>query len=198
MKVCSRCKINKDVNKYAIKSSVANGRGAACKECMNNGFPSIRPKYDPKATSRACKICKVVKDLKDYHSDKNQRDGRVKICKACVSIYQRDNKKTHGPYAAFIQKRSRSRREGVPFNLTLDFYNNIPDLCPVLGIPLIKPGPGKPGYNPNRATIDKLVPSLGYILSNCEWISLHANLIKTSATTEEVGKVYKWMLRKGI
>jgi hypothetical protein len=90
--------------------------------------------------------------------------------------------------------KDRAKRQGVPFNITtadvLELIRKCEGVCPVLGIPF-EIGIDRP--MPGSMTLDKFIPSLGYVLGNVQVISFKANAIKTSATTEEVGKVYHWM-----
>jgi hypothetical protein len=91
--------------------------------------------------------------------------------------------------------RSRSRRLGIPFNLTLDTIS-IPEHCPVLGVKL-EFGMGKP--TPNSASIDRIIPSLGYVTGNIIVVSMRANVIKSDASPDEVirvGQFYKTLMEQ--
>ena len=85
--------------------------------------------------------------------------------------------------------RRRSRAVGCPYTIThLDIY--IPDRCPVLGTPL-EIGEGSLG--PTSPSLDKIVPSLGYVPGNIAVISHRANVIKQNATSEELFAVARWL-----
>jgi hypothetical protein len=77
----------------------------------------------------------------------------------------------------------RAAKLGVPFDLDWRAIE-IPNYCPVLGVPLKR---GKVG-EPRRASpsLDRLVPSLGYVQSNVRVISQEANAIKQSKSLEEM------------
>lgn len=81
-------------------------------------------------------------------------------------------------------------RKGIPFELTVDnvVWNTV---CPVFGCELDYFTRGKPG--PNAASIDKIVPSLGYIPSNVVVISHRANQIKTNASIHELEQVLNYL-----
>jgi hypothetical protein len=64
----------------------------------------------------------------------------------------------------------------------------LPDLCPVLGIPLDYSF-GKGLRTDNSPSIDKIVPSKGYVPGNCIVISWRANRIKNDGTPEEHKKI---------
>lgn len=83
----------------------------------------------------------------------------------------------------------RANKNNVPFNLVLGDIN-IPDSCPVMGVPF-EWGDGFNDYSP---TLDRIVPSLGYVAGNVHVISNIANRIKSNATPEQVKKVYEYFL----
>lgn len=93
--------------------------------------------------------------------------------------------------------RSRARRAGLDFNLTLEDIV-IPSHCPVLGIELISNGyqPGirggtgvGRGIHPHAPTLDRINPRIGYVKGNVWVISWRANKIKADATLEELQKI---------
>ena len=61
--------------------------------------------------------------------------------------------------------------------------------CPVLGI---KMEWGKSSAK-NSPSLDKIIPSKGYVEGNVAWISYKANVIKNDANYKEVMKVAKWL-----
>lgn len=83
--------------------------------------------------------------------------------------------------------RLRAKQKGLPFNITWKDVI-IPDICPVFGIPF--------EYNNHErtASLDRIIPDLGYVVGNIAVISLKANVMKNAGTVEEVGKLYHWML----
>ena len=97
------------------------------------------------------------------------------------------SKTTHGrsqtpEYWMFHKAMSRAKEQNVPFNITLDDIV-IPSLCPLLDIPL---SVGKKNSCDNSPTLDRLVPSLGYVKGNVMVISNKANRIKNNATIDEL------------
>jgi hypothetical protein len=73
--------------------------------------------------------------------------------------------------------RGRSKRKGIPFDLTADdLLKFIPEdsLCPALGIPIIFGGK----LSRNSPSVDRLIPSLGYVKENVCIISHKANSMK--------------------
>jgi hypothetical protein len=90
--------------------------------------------------------------------------------------------------------KARARRMGLEYSITekdilrkMELLNNT---CPVLGIVF--------GSHETSCSLDRFYPDKGYTNENCYIISNLANIIKTNATTEQVGMVYRWMQEKEI
>lgn len=76
------------------------------------------------------------------------------------------------------------RRENIPFNISIDDFDDFPVHCPDLNVELIYGNIGK--ASPQSATIDKIIPKLGYICGNVRIISYRANTMKQNASLEEM------------
>ncbi len=81
--------------------------------------------------------------------------------------------------------RRRAKMSGIPFNLTEDDIV-IPTHCPVLKVLLVR----NTEYAPS---IDKIQPHLGYVSGNVQFISMKANVMKNSATKEELKLFADWI-----
>lgn len=73
--------------------------------------------------------------------------------------------------------RARARTHGLPFDLDISDIS-IPELCPILGIPLVRSMGAGQGPRNNSPTLDRIVPSLGYVKGNVQVISHKANTMK--------------------
>lgn len=82
----------------------------------------------------------------------------------------------------FRDARKRARRNNIPFDITPEDII-IPEYCPVLGIKLESQVGKRSDASPS---LDKIIPSLGYIVDNIEVISWRANCLKRDATFEEL------------
>lgn len=79
--------------------------------------------------------------------------------------------------------KQRAKRKGICFTLTkADIV--IPTHCPVLGIPLVQTNKGL--HQDDSPSLDRIVPSLGYVSGNVKIISWRANRIKCDATSKEL------------
>lgn len=97
----------------------------------------------------------------------------------------------------FNMKKAECKRKGIPFNLDHSDFE-IPEYCPLLHIRLIEAVPqtgGKGGGRDNSPSMDRIDPSKGYVKGNVQMLSYKANMIKSNATTEEIGMVYRNLLK---
>jgi hypothetical protein len=96
----------------------------------------------------------------------------------------------------FRQRKNQSLKKGIPFTVEFDDIDQ-PEFCPILGIKLNYSWGGKAGPTDNaKATIDKLVPKLGYIPGNVFIISWRANKLKSDMTFEELEKIMNYIKEK--
>ena len=153
---------------------------------------------------KTCRSCGIAKPLPAFNRQVGVRDGRAPDCKACdlakrrtpeYRAKQREKYRTPRRWAALVLQgaRRRARAEGVPFDLTPEDIT-APDACPVLGIPL-SIGEGK--LAPGSPTLDRLVPSKGYVEGNVHVISWAANKIKGGVTDPTVFDRLAAYLRQG-
>ena len=84
----------------------------------------------------------------------------------------------------------RADKFSLPFNLSLEDIQ-IPDTCPVFGIPLVVHSPDGP--HPDSPTLDRVIPSLGYVKGNIRVICHRANALKGDATLNELKLILKYM-----
>lgn len=84
----------------------------------------------------------------------------------------------------FKLAKQRAKRNSLPFTLTVEYVRQIiPEICPITLLPF-KRGRGKP--QPQSMTLDKIIPSLGYVPGNVVVVSRLANTIKQSCADPEV------------
>lgn len=89
--------------------------------------------------------------------------------------------------------KARAIRAGVPWDHDAHVGLEIlPTECPVLGIPLFK---GTGTLSMNSPSIDRKVPSLGYVKGNLQIISQLANGMKQNATPEQLLRFAEWVQR---
>jgi hypothetical protein len=87
--------------------------------------------------------------------------------------------------------RMRAVEHGVPFDLHARDIWPFPNECPILGKPFASPGNGV--LSDNSPSLDRLIPSRGYVRGNVLVISHKANRIKNNATPDELRAVSRFM-----
>jgi hypothetical protein len=87
--------------------------------------------------------------------------------------------------------RQRAKAQGRPFTIGIEDIK-IPELCPVLDVPLERNFGGKP--QANSPSVDCIIPEKGYTPENIQVISYKANIMKNNATPEELVKFALWAL----
>jgi len=80
--------------------------------------------------------------------------------------------------------KKRAKQNGVIFELSPTDIPEIPDVCPVLEIPI--KANDKAGPIDSSPSLDRIHPELGYIVGNVRIISNRANRLRADATLEEL------------
>jgi hypothetical protein len=86
--------------------------------------------------------------------------------------------------------RKRSKTQNVPFNLTVQDVKDVwpvDNKCPALSIPFIIGNNKTKNYS--SPSLDRIIPSKGYVKDNIQIVSALANNIMSNATPDEVIKV---------
>lgn len=131
-------------------------------------------------THRECTSCKDVFEI---------TSKTVTLCKRCNSERVKSQSLEK---KMFTRCKTRARDRNIEFNIDIeDIY--IPEFCPVLDIPL-KEFKGKAGGKKDSPALDRIDNSKGYIKGNIQVISHLANMMKSSATPEELLTFSKWVI----
>ena len=128
--------------------------------------------------------CCKCGDIRENIHPCDLKQGRRKQCLKCMN-------KTHGltvgrsktrEYYIFHNAKRRAKQLNIPFDITLDDIV-IPDKCPLLGTPFVFDSSVMVDASPS---LDKLIPSKGYVRGNILVISMRANRIKQDASVDEL------------
>lgn len=137
-----------------------------------------------------CKSCKAVKSKQYYHDNLQQ-------CRDKVLQYSREHKEDRYTWRdqnpekyLLVWAKHRAKKKGIPFSLRPEDIE-VPEFCPVLGIKLQFSRMTK--ATDNSPTIDRIIPSLGYVAGNVVVISKRANRIKGDARLGELQKITAWL-----
>lgn len=152
--------------------------------------------------NKECRLCGTIQPISHFYTNSQRTpqntDGYMYCCKRCSKQQWHDKAQDPENRKKWLLDRikSKCKKLDIPFDLTLDDLV-IPEVCPVLGIPLkfgIKTankfrerrGVQTPDDSPS---VDRIFPDLGYIKGNIVIVSYRANNIKTNATPEELQQV---------
>lgn len=112
------------------------------------------------------------------------------------------------PKAAFRERmqtvmanaRKRAKDYNLDFDIDVDYLLSIypeDNLCPVLEIEMSFRNEGITGPVNNSPSLDRIVPSLGYVKGNVIFVSTLANQIKSSATPDQIRRVWEFYSNLG-
>lgn len=197
-KECIKCHQFKDLVDFEMRNQ--QEYYATCTKCReerklvtetNKNKETYSKKYykENKAhISARNKNKRPYKEYKEYFSKykKNYYQNNKEEIKEKVKNYRQRNM----PKILLDNARRRATKFNIPFSLVLDDII-IPELCPVLGIPIIL------GTDLNTRdsapSIDRILPHLGYTKDNIEVISYKANTIKNSGCIEDFEKIINYI-----
>lgn len=154
--------------------------------------------------TKLCTACGALKSFKEFHRNSSHHSGYHSLCKICrndierkyvdsgrrVEV-QRINAKQRQLTSMLNSARRRAKQKGLPFDLDIEYLRSIaPTHCPYSQVPLrweLQAGRGSHGQPfPNSPSLDKLIPSKGYVKGNVAIVSHRANSIKRDATEVEL------------
>lgn len=139
---------------------------------------------------KQCKLCGQLKPLSEYHKQKTFKDGVDNRCKPCRKVLAAEKYKKDWFKYTFILKRSYSKQNNIPFDLTPEYLESIwTDTCPITGVKFER----HVKWQDNSPALDRIKPEKGYIKGNVVYISARANRIKYDATVEELRRIADWL-----
>lgn len=161
-RICTQCQEEKPRDHFSSRQDGKRQRlTSRCKECRNDNY-----KQNPQR----------ARDRANEHYHKN----KALICAGLREKYTRNPVRN-----LFNAAKNRAKLGGIPFDITVDDVV-VPDLCPVLGIPLVV---NKRAAKFNSPTLDRIIGDLGYVRGNVMVISYRANTIKSDATVTELRRM---------
>lgn len=152
---------------------------------------------------KLCSKCKIEKSADAFGIREN--GNYTSHCKSCKAEYlrkrrsenkevfrERDRKWSSDNLEKILLRtaKNRSKRDQIPFDLDLSDIS-IPEFCPIFGIPLFR-NLGNNGPCTNSPSLDKIIPSKGYVKGNVQVISHLANTMKSYGTLEQLVVLGEW------
>lgn len=157
------------------------GRCAPCKRRVQNDYRLRHPDRVRESHRKYHAGCRASENerSRQRHQNNKERDR----------IASRNWRLAHTVRILWIGARRRAWQNDLAFDIAeTDIL--IPKVCPVLGIPLVV---GKGHAHDGSPSLDRIIPSKGYIKTNIVVISHRANTIKQNATADEIERVAIWL-----
>lgn len=168
-----------------------NTETKVCSKCGNVKIQYIR-KNRNSVEYRCVQCCseygkKYRKDNIEHMRAKDKKYRLENIWKIKEKMRKRRLEKRE--MMLFRGAKNRATSNGLDFNITIDDIV-IPDVCPILGIPLIV---AENSSNDNSPTLDRLDSTKGYVKENICVISYRANRMKSNGTLGEITLICDYM-----
>jgi hypothetical protein len=195
MRKCSKCGVEKEISCFGKdKHNKKDGLRYACKECLSierkQKWSNITEEEKQNRYRRLRKWRNALPVERREKLNSKMRIGNMTDDEKERRRQQARESKARRPKEIMVSHaKSRATEKGIDFDITTDDIQ-IPDVCPVLGIPLIR-GNGK--RTDNSPTLDRIDNSKGYVKGNVMVISHRANLLKNSASIQEVELILEYM-----
>lgn len=163
---------------------------------------------------KRCYKCEQWKLLSDFNPVSNGAGGVAKLCKVCRSFHPAVQKANATQYrriydlvtidpTKYLRYRvrhfiTRARSIGLPYDIDFEYMRDLWEKQNGLCYYSLLPMNGTPRNKRavwNSPSIDKLVPSLGYIMGNVVWCLMAVNAFKgdlVEADFKEVLKNARW------
>ena len=140
--------------------------------------------------------------MKCTHCSRENKTPQYKQCEYCrnlASAYSRNNREqsriihqkyrhSHPAQMLLIYAKNRAKLQKLPFDLDLKYMEEIwTDICPIFNIPLKKYE--TQGHHADSYSLDKIIPSHGYVKGNVRIISARANMLRSNATAQELALI---------
>lgn len=210
-KICCKCHDRKPLEEFRKNDS--GTRRSKCTYCVGVERNTLRYKLKnretiPPVLTKKCFKCGNVRCSSEFYVERANLDGLNGICKTCdieKSKRLRDKELETDPVAyklkeMFWRASQRARTEKLSINITSDYLLKMfgeTTHCPYLLWRLDWLHRAENGVNcPRSPSLDKIVPSLGYVIGNVEVISYLANTMKQNATPEQLTTFCEAYLRR--
>ena len=166
-KLCNSCSISKPLAFFYKHSTTKDGLRTSCKACIDSQNKLWRDNNPDRMKLIWTKHNSNPRRRINYHRDKEQNKLKYLLNSAC----------------------QRAKNLNLPFDITLADLPK-PQHCPVLGMELNYASTGLVDESPS---IDRIIPSLGYVRNNIRIMSNLANRMKSSASEAQLKEFAIWV-----
>jgi hypothetical protein len=183
-KVCSKCGLEKPLSAFVFRKDRQTYR-CHCQECESEYRKIYQQTHREMLSIKKKEYWKQNRDNLLSKKKKYREENREVILDKKKKDYQSLDKKV----SMLKRAKSRAVKKGIDFDLTVEDII-IPDICPVLGIPLFM---GTKKRHDNSPSLDRIDNSKGYVKGNVRVISWRANHLKSDSNIQELRKVIAYM-----
>jgi hypothetical protein len=171
--------------------------------------------------TKTCLVCHEVKLLDEFHLSASGEFGRTSVCINCRCQYAHEWRKrpdvqekeklarrrfveTGQSRRCAMERRKtlrgylqalRATRRTISLDRLLELYSSQCGRCAITGEPMTTIV-GQDRIVPSNISVDRIDPKLGYVNSNIQLVSCHANVAKWTLTMEELVQFCRKVVRK--
>lgn len=182
MKKCTGCLEEKHLGEFYMKKSSVNGKyypTPKCKKCHNKLSVEFNNKH--RRGNKKFRGYENTYRKKRLLENEEYADRKRVLARAA--------NKRNRPTRMIQAAKERATKKSIEFSIKKEDII-IPDVCPILGIPLIF---GDKDNYEQSPSLDRINNSRGYSKDNIQVISKKANSMKNSGTPEELLKMADWI-----
>jgi hypothetical protein len=184
---CIYCNIEKENNKFTHNNKLCD----VCflpDENLEKFLRIKKNKILTKIDLKICKNCHLIQNIKTFNPSNGNSNPYCKICtgqnakkyrkKRTISRQNRQEKEFFSEM--IVNLKSKAKVKNIPFNLDKNFiinlFNEQKGLCALTNIPMNFQLSSIIVRNRFLASLDRIIPSLGYIKGNIRWVILSINI----------------------
>ena len=121
--------------------------------------------------------------------DQRYRSGRKARGLPDLKTSNRVALRKRNPSAALLQGvKAKAKRLGLPFDIDIGDLI-VPEFCPVLGVRIIL----EPFRHEHGPSVDRVIPSRGYVKGNVVVMSMRAHRMKSDASIDDIRALLAFM-----
>ncbi len=199
VKLCLNCEATKSVSAFSKDKTRKDGLSPYCKDCRkiyqrdyaHKNKDKLGDQHRLYVASNPEKQAKWNQTYRNTHPDrvKGSRTAYYKANRDEINNKRNQRNRDNPELVLWRGAKIRAEGKGLPFDITVeDIF--IPDICPILGIPLVV-GTGK--LHDGSPSLDRKHPELGYVKGNVAVLSHKANAIKNNGTAKQHRRIADWM-----
>ena len=190
LRTCYCCHCEKELTEFVKDNRNKSGYKYLCKECKRKQDKEYyeKVKLDPEKWQHRLELNRAEKakhhdKIINYNRDYNRRP---EVIERKSDWARKHNKRSlHSVlYHKLWAAKKKAVNKNLPFDLDMEYLESIyTEICPILEISLNWEGSPR---TDNTPALDKIIPELGYVKGNVQFISTKANSMKTDATIEQL------------